>query len=214
MAADPTPDDGWLLAGPTAPDDVRRHYDGWAGDYDAELAAWGYDAPARGAQLLRDHAAGATAVLDAGCGTGLVGRALRDAGFAGHLTGIDLSVASLELAAGRAVYDELTTADLQQPLAFDDDRFDAAICIGVLTYVPDTEAIWRELARVTRAGGVVVCTQRQDVWDDRRCADTLDRLERDGTWAARHLSPPVDYMPGNPEFGHAIGVRYLVARVR
>jgi hypothetical protein len=88
------------------------------------------------------------------------------------------------------------------------------LCVGVLTYVPDTEAIWREFARVVAPGGAIVCTQRADVWDERRCHATLDRLERDSTWTATHLSPPVDYMPGNADFGHEIGVRYLAARTR
>ncbi len=113
---DPGPDDGWLLAGPTAPEDVRRHYDGWAPEYDAELAAWGYDAPVQAARLLLAHDPRPAMLLDAGCGTGLVGRALRDGGFAGTLTGIDLSAASLDLAGRRDVYDALATADLQQRL--------------------------------------------------------------------------------------------------
>lgn len=208
--------DDWLLAGPTAPDDVRRHYDEWAWSYDASLAAWGYDAPSRGAALLTGSLTlgSRSVVLDAGCGTGLAGAALRSAGYEGRLEGIDLSDESLGVAGARSAYDDLAVADLQQPLTAPDDHYDAATCIGVLTYVPDTEAIWRELSRATRPGGVVVCTQRDDVWNERRCAEVLDRLERDGTWVALHLSPALAYMPGNPAFGHEIGVRYLVARVR
>lgn len=206
----------WLLAGPTAPDEVRRRYDDWAPEYDATLRAWGYDAPARAAALALDALGSDTSahVLDAGCGTGLVGAAMRDQGFGGHVAGIDLSAASIDVAAGRQAYDSLGVADLQQPLDLGDGAFDAVVCVGVLSYVPDTEAIWREFARVTRRDGVVVCTQRADIWDERRCAEVLDRLERDGTWAVRHLSAPVAYMPGNADFGDEIGVRFLVARVR
>jgi methyltransferase-like protein 27 len=215
-------DAGWLVAGLGEPEEVRRRYDEWAGRYDDDLAAWRYDAPARAAQLATEHlggAATAAAVLDAGCGTGLVGRALRANGVGGRLVGIDISPASLAVAgqhavAGRPVYDALSTGDLQQPLPFADDAFDAAVCVGVLTYVPDTPAVWRELARVVRAGGVVVCTQRDDVWRERRCDRILDGLERDGTLTATHLSRPREYLPGNADFGDEIGVRYLVARVR
>jgi predicted TPR repeat methyltransferase len=213
-------DDGWLLAGPTSPDQVRAYYDGWAGGYDESLGAWGYDAPERGAQLLvgmlrigREPADGVT-VLDAGCGTGLTGVALRAAGFTGRLVGVDLSPASLDHAAARSVYDELGVADLQEPLALGDGAVGALLCVGVLTYVPDTAAIWREFARVVGPGGVIVCTQRADVWDARGCSRVLDELEREGTWTAMHLSAPVDYLPGNADFGHEIGVRYLAARAR
>lgn len=208
-------DDSWLVAGPTAPDEVRRYYDDWSPDYDRVLASWGYDAPQCAAQLLVGHASSPIgSVLDAGCGTGLAGAALRATGITAELVGIDLSDRSLELAAARGAYDELAPADLQRGLPFPDGRFDAAICVGVLTYVPDTEAIWRELARVVRAGGTIVCTQRADVWDERGCAEVADRLERDATWVLRLLTEPRDYMPDNPEFGHEIGVRYVVARIR
>jgi ubiquinone/menaquinone biosynthesis C-methylase UbiE len=219
-AQDDAPDDsGWLLAGPTSPDQVRAYYDGWAGEYDGALRAWGYDAPERAADLLLGALGGratwaGSSVLDAGCGTGLAGAALRAAGFDGRLVGLDLSPPSLEVAAGRAVYDELHVANLQEPLTVADRAFDALLCVGVLTYVPDTIAVWREFARVVAPGGAVVCTQRADVWCERRCHATLDLLERDGTWTAVHLSPEVDYMPGNADFGHEIGVRYLVARIR
>ncbi len=209
-------DDSWLLSGPTAPDEVRRRYDEWAGGYDQALRSWGYDAPSRAVELLLgdERATGQPeVVLDAGCGTGLVGAAARAAGFRGRIVGIDLSPASLAVARERAVYDELAEGDLQRPLPFGTHSFDGALCVGVLSYVPDTVSIWRELARVVRPGGVVVCTQRADVWDERGCDAVLDELERDGTWTVIHLSAPADYMPGNADFGHTIGVRYLAARI-
>ena len=216
--ADSDTDGSWLLDGPTTPDEVRARYDGWAGEYDDTLRAWGYDAPERSVRLLLDtlHTRGARAacVLDAGCGTGLAGTALRAAGFDGRIVGFDLSPASLDVAAARAVYDDLVVANLQEPLSLPDDAADALLCVGVLTYVPDTEAVWREFARVVAPGGTIVCTQRADVWDERRCQATLDRLERDGTWTVINLGAPVGYMPGNADFGHEIGVRYLTARPR
>jgi predicted TPR repeat methyltransferase len=209
-------DDSWLLEGPTAPDEVRRRYDEWAGEYDQALHSWGYDAPTRAVELLlRDEPATGRPeiVLDAGCGTGLVGAAARAAGFRGRIVGIDLSPASLAVACERGVYDELAEGDLQRPLPFGSHSFDGALCVGVLSYVPDTASIWRELARVVRPGGIVVCTQRADVWDERGCDAVLDELEREGTWTVVHLSAPADYMPGNADFGHEIGVRYLAARI-
>lgn len=207
-------DDSWLLAGPTAPDEVRRHYDEWSPDYDATLRAWGYDAPAQVAHLLLDRAGRGADVLDAGCGTGLVGAELRAAGHTGKLLGADLSERSLAVARDRMVYDEIHAVDLHEPLPFGSGRFDAVACVGVLTYVPDTEAVWREFARVARPGGWIVCTQRSDVWTQRACDGVAERLERDGTWTIRLLTTPLDYMPGNPDFGHDIGVRYLAAQVR
>ena len=211
------PDDGWLVSGSTATDEVREYYDAQAATYDTTLASWGYEAPAHVAALLMqrlpDDGASRT-VLDAGCGTGLVGQALRDAGFHGTLLGVDLSPDSVALAEARGIYGELAVGDLQQPLPYGDDSVDAVVCVGVLTYVPDVAAIWTEFCRVTRPGGVIVLTQRDDVWRERHCNEVLDGLERDGRWAVVHLSPPASYLPGNADFADEILVRYLAARVR
>jgi predicted TPR repeat methyltransferase len=153
-------------------------------------------------------------VLDAGCGTGLAGQALRDAGFEGRLIGVDLSPDSVALAVARGIYDEVAVGDLQQPLPFGDDSVDAVVCVGVLTYVPDVAAIWSEFCRITRPGGVIALTQRDDIWRERRCNDVLHDLERERRWTVFHLSPPASYLPGNADFGDAIRVRYLAARVR
>jgi predicted TPR repeat methyltransferase len=211
------PDDEWLVSGSTAPDEVREYYDEQAQTYDSTLASWGYDAPWRAAELLLRTlpADGAPqTVLDAGCGTGLAGQALRDAGFAGRLLGVDLSPDSVALANGRGIYDDVAVGDLQQPLEYEDDSLDGVVCVGVLTYVPVVAAIWREFCRVTRPGGAIVLTQRDDLWRERRCNEALHDLERDGRWAVVHLSPPASYLPGNADFGEEILVRYLAARVR
>lgn len=205
------------MSGSTAPDEVRGYYDEQAPTYDTTLASWGYDAPGRVAELLlrtlpADRAA--ETVLDAGCGTGLAGQALRDAGFASRLLGVDLSPDSVALAAGRGVYDDVAVGDLQQPLAYDDDSVDGVVCVGVLTYVPDVAAIWGEFCRITRPGGAIVLTQRDDLWRERGCNEVLHDLERGGRWAVVHLSPPASYLPGNADFGDEILVRYLAARVR
>ena len=79
--------------------------------------------------------------LDVGCGTGLVGKALRARGFTGRVVGLDISQVSLRLAQQSGAYDDLQPADLQQPLPLDDDGVDALVCVGVMTYLPDVEAI-------------------------------------------------------------------------
>jgi len=211
------PDDGWLVSGSTSTDEARGYYDELARTYDATLASWGYDAPAHVAALLRRWMAsddGRPTVLDAGCGTGLAGQALRDAGMDAQLLGIDLSPASVALALDRGIYAELVVGDLQQPLPYGDDSVDAVVCVGVLTYVPDVYAIWGEFCRVTRPGGVVVLTQRDDVWRERRCDDVLHDLEREGQWTVVRLTPPQSYLPGNADFGDEILVRYLAAQIR
>ena len=72
--------------------ELMEVYDGWADRYDRELLEdWGYTSPQKAVRLLLE-AMGSheLAVLDAGCGTGLVGVRLKEAGML-LLTGIDYS---------------------------------------------------------------------------------------------------------------------------
>jgi 2-polyprenyl-3-methyl-5-hydroxy-6-metoxy-1,4-benzoquinol methylase len=163
--------------------------------------------------MLLSHGADLSSVLDAGCGTGLVGRSLRQAGFSGSVTGIDVSVESLRIAADTATYDVTAAADLQQDLDFGDDEFDGLICVGVMTYVPDVERCWREFARVVRPDGVVVVTQREDLWEERRCAEVIERLAVAGVWAPIEVTGAQPYLPGNDDYADRIGVHYVVARI-
>jgi predicted TPR repeat methyltransferase len=206
-------DDGWLLQGSADPADVAAYYDEWAQRYDADLDGWAYSAPAVVAGIVTEHAPAAVTVLDAGCGTGRSGRALRSAGYRGELLGIDVSAESLLIAEASAAYTSVAEADLQQPLAFADDTFDALTCVGVMTYVPDVEACWREFCRVVRPGGVVVVTQREDLWAQRDCPAVIDRLQDDGVWRPLWVSGPEAYLPDNDDFGDQIGVYYVAASV-
>lgn len=206
-------DDDWLLHGSGDVDDVRAYFDHWATGYDDDLVDWAYDAPDVAARELLARLEPDASVLDAGCGTGLVGRALRRAGFGGPIHGIDVSEASLREATAADVYHSLAAADLQQPLTFADDSFGGLLCVGVMTYVPEVERCWREFARVVRAGGPIVVTQRDDLWDERACSTVIERLLADGTWSAADVSESRPYLPLNDEFADRVGVHYVVASV-
>ncbi len=206
-------DDDWLLRGSADVDDVTRYYDGWAERYDEDLGDWAYRAPDVAAGMLTEHGSDLRRVLDAGCGTGLVGRALRRAGYDGDLVGIDVSAASLEHAERTGAYGSTHVADLQRALTFDDSAFSGLICVGVMTYVPDVDAAWREFARVVERGGVVVVTQREDLWDDRACRSIIDVMAVEGLWTPIEVTDAQPYLPRNDHYADEIGVHYVAARV-
>jgi predicted TPR repeat methyltransferase len=119
-------------------DDVAKYYDNWAGDYNETLADWRYEAPEQVASMLRTKLSPKSTILDAGCGTGLSGRALHTAGFT-TIDGIDVSHRSLEIAGTTGVYRNLHAMDLQQlPLPIPDDHYDGLACVGVLTYLNES----------------------------------------------------------------------------
>ena len=211
---DPASIGDWLHQGTSDPDEVADRYDAWAGGYDDDLASWSYQAPAVVAGTVVSRRPVAGSVLDVGCGTGLVGRALRDRGFAGRLDGLDLSQSSLEVARRSGAYDSVAQADLQQRLPLDDDNVDALVCVGVMTYLPEVEAVWREFARVTRPGGLVVTTQREDLWHERACPAVVDRLREEGVWTPLEVTGPAPYLPEGYGGTAAVDCYYLTAEPR
>ena len=212
-----SPDDAaigdWLQQGTSDPREVAARYDAWARSYDDDLTSWSYRAPAVVAEtvLTRDPAAGS--VLEVGCGTGLVGRALRAGRFEGRIQGLDISQESLDIAGQGGAYDSLEQADLQQRLPVETDSVDAVTCVGVMTYLPDVEAVWRELARVARSGGLVVVTQREDLWPARECQAVVDRLRDEGVWTPVEITGPAPYLPEGYGGTPAVGCYYLTALV-
>ena len=209
-------DPGWLTEAAeshSTPAAVAGYYDQWANGYNTDLASWDYRAPRRAASLLRTHAPEAGRVLDAGCGTGMAGRALREEGFEGELHGIDLSGESLKLADELDVYNHLKQANLQERLDIGDDRYDALLCVGVMTYVPQVSQCWTEFCRVVGPGGVVVVTQREDFWRDRDCQGVVEALESAGKWEVLIATDAEPYLPDSPGELANLGVHYLAARV-
>ena len=216
MAEDEAPGDtrdDWLLEGTTDPREVADRYDAWAESYDGDLDAWSYRAPAVVAETVVTRQPDAGSVLDVGCGTGLVGQALRARGCTARLVGLDISQTSLRVAAQTGVYATLEAADLQQPFSVEDDGVDVLVCVGVMTYLPDVEGVWREFARVVRPGGLVVLTQREDLWEPRRCQEVVDRLAAENVWTPLDVNGPAPYLPEASGGMAELGCYYVTARI-
>lgn len=191
-------------------EEVIALYEEWAasGTYDRDVDDWGYEAPDRGASKVADAMARYPGrVLDAGCGTGLVGAALAAVGV-DDIVGGDVSPASLEVARDRGVYTDLIPLDLTAPLDLADGSFAATVSIGVFTYVADLDTALRELLRVVAPGGSVIFTQRTDLWAERNCDAILTDLVDEGLCTA-DITGPQPYLPGHPEFGDAVHIRYV-----
>ena len=162
-------------------DELMEVYDGWADRYDRELLEdWGYTSPQKAVQLLVEAMdSPELAVLDAGCGTGLVGVLLKEAGMS-SLTGIDYSPGMLAEAERKGVYDALHTMDMNLPLMVPSASYDAVTCIGTFTSTHVKPEAVKELARVTRSGGVLVFTVRDDYWQSTNFIDLVIELHVSG----------------------------------
>jgi ubiquinone/menaquinone biosynthesis C-methylase UbiE len=145
---------------------IRDLYADWAGSYDEDtVAGMGYVAPALAAEALaREIGEGAGAVLDAGCGTGLVGLELSRRTKA-DIDGVDLSPGMLEQASEKGVYRQLAEADLTRPLDLPDNAYDGVVSVGVFTSGHVGPQAIDELARVARPGAPLVVTVHEKVWE-------------------------------------------------
>ena len=102
-------------------------------------------------------------VLDVCCGSGASALpAAEVVGQTGSVAGVDLAENLLELARAKAKQRGLENVNFQTGdlanLPFDEDSFDAVVCVFGIFFVPDMEAALRELKRVLRTGGRLAIT--------------------------------------------------------
>ena len=136
---------------------VARLFDEYAPRFEAHLTQrLGYRAPALIAEALSAAAPGRrfAYALDLGCGTGLMGEALRSR--VDHLTGVDLSPVMIEKARERGVYDALIVGDAtelmsRQPPA----TFDLIVAADTLVYVGDLAPLFGAVTTALTADGLI-----------------------------------------------------------
>ena len=143
------------------PEDNRRLYADWAATYDEGfLAAHGYvyHQSVVGAFLGRTRPIGA--VLDVGCGTGVVGEELARWGVA-EVDGIDLSPEMLDVArtkrteSGTAVYQQLIAADLTADVEISDGSYAGVVSAGAFTHGHLGPEPLAQLVRIAAPGAVL-----------------------------------------------------------
>lgn len=91
-------------------------------------------------------------VLDLGCGYGVYTDYF--AGVGATATGCDGSAEMLRLARSRYPLLQFHQADLLQPLPYEDAAFDLVFCNQVLMDIDPIEPLLKEVARITKPGGV------------------------------------------------------------
>jgi hypothetical protein len=147
---------GWLAArGPWYLTETRAFFSCRAATWNTRF---GDDMPAYTAAVARAGIRAGGVAIDVGCGTGRALPALRQAvGPGGAVIAADLTPEMLDQARPecQAAGAALVLADARR-LPFADASADALFAAGLVNHLPDTEAGLRELARVTRPGGLLV----------------------------------------------------------
>jgi demethylmenaquinone methyltransferase / 2-methoxy-6-polyprenyl-1,4-benzoquinol methylase len=183
--------------------DMTAMFDGVAPTYDRlnTLMTLGSDTRWRRRAAAETDVRLGDSAVDVCCGTGkLAGLLAERVGPFGRVEGVDLSAAMVELAGERfhaLVQAHFSVANALQ-LPFEAGTFDAATIAFGLRNLPDFEGGFRELTRVVRPGGRVVCLELSV--PPRRTVARLYQasFRRMAPFAARVLGGPphaYDYLP-------------------
>ncbi|MBF0182248.1 MAG: tetratricopeptide repeat protein [Magnetococcales bacterium] len=136
------------------------------------------------AAALRERVAGGEVILDAGCGTGMVGGLLRDV--AARLDGVDLSGEMVERARAKGIYDRLEVGDLVAFLDGHPEAYDAVVSAATFIHFGDLFIVLSSCLRALRSGGCLVFTvftHEADLEGDGVVIHPLEGFERGGCYA-------------------------------
>jgi len=136
--------------------------------YDRFMGRWSRTLAVRFVQFVAVR--GGDAILDVGSGTGALAAAVAAAAPSCRLTGVDAAPSQVAIARTRQAgsHARFEVGDAQR-LRFVDRRFDRALSLLALNFVPDPVRALDEMIRVTKRGGTIAAA----VWDYGRDMEML-----------------------------------------
>ena len=167
-------------------DALRVVYDEWANKYDHDNdATLGTISQPKTVEILSSVLEKQAKILDAGCGTGLVGSELAKQGY-DTFDGIDLSAEMLRHAKTRG-YEKLFQYSLNDPLPISDGEYDAIISAGLFTHGHVKTHTIRELIRITKSNGYLCFTINEGVYHSQRFDKEIQSITDDKLWDIKKL---------------------------
>ena len=138
-------------------------------------------------------------VLDVGCGTGILVAEMEER-IQGDIFGLDLSLRNLSLAIGYAKHANFLQGDAHF-LPYSNQIFDLSYCHFLLLWVTNPLKVVKEMARVTRPGGVVLALAEPDYGSRIDFPEPLPTL---GQWQATSL----EYQGADPRLGRRLSALF------
>jgi predicted TPR repeat methyltransferase len=136
------------------------------------------------AKHLVGDAAEASAVLDMGCGTGLVGQYLKERGFK-TIVGVDASAGMLEQARPKGCYTELEELFLGRPDTYPaklHNKFEIITASGILAEGHLDNKVFDEMLLSLKTGGYAIFATRTMYLTQYNYIDKITELENTGKW--------------------------------
>lgn len=148
------------------PSDIIAQFDRLAEAYEAAGSEYLRQYPDGAQQAILRKIGGeleGRRVLDAGCGTGRLAIALREAG--AETWGLDGSARMLAIARRNAPEGIRFTEGRMEAMPFPDAAFDFAVSRYAVHLATDLRAVYREMARVLRPGGRLTAVVLHPQWE-------------------------------------------------
>ena len=163
--------------------EVEDYYDEWTVEnkYDKDMVDWKYSGPQESVALFKKHnSKKEIKILDAGCGTGLVGVELKKNGYL-NLDGADFSQKMLDLVP-KNIYENLFKIDLNQKVNIADDTYEGITCVGTFTFGHVNPPALDEMIRICKNESLICFTINIGIYEEYGFDKKIKELEDNNSW--------------------------------
>ena len=172
----------------TKSEDLLKYYQNWTkkNKYNQDMVDLNYTAPKETVLLLKKYALNNKCkILDAGCGTGLVGIELKKNGYS-NIYGIDFSQNMIDQIP-KDIYNKIEKIDLNKPLKFKTDMYDVVMCVGTFTYGHVKPKALEELIRIIKNGGLICFTINEGIYEKYGFDKKIKELSKKKLWDVKEF---------------------------
>jgi len=172
----------------TTSEELLKYYQEWTkkNKYNQDMVNWKYTAPQETVSILKKYALNNKCkILDAGCGTGLVGIELKKCGYS-NIDGVDFSQNMLDLIP-KSIYQKIEKVDLNKPLKFKTNMYDVVMCVGTFTYGHVKPQALDELIRITKNEGLICFTINEGIYEEYGFDNKIKELSDNKLWNVKEF---------------------------
>ena len=164
-------------------DEVLKYYKDWTrkDKFNNDMVEWNYTAPMNAVSLIKKYALKKDIqILDAGCGSGLVGIEMQKNGYT-NIDGIDLSQDMINLIP-KGIYENLEVANLNKPLKCENHKYDVVMCVGTFTYGHVKPHALDEMIRITKNKGFICFSVNEGIHEQYGFDKKIKKLTDNQSW--------------------------------
>ena len=164
-------------------DEVLKFYKDWTSKdkFNKDMVDWNYTAPMNAVSLIKKCALKKDIqILDAGCGSGLVGIEMQKIGYH-NIDGIDLSQDMINLIP-KGIYQNVEVANLNKPLKCKNHKYDVLMCVGTFTYGHVKPQALDEMIRITKNRGLICFSVNEGIHEEYGFDKKIKNLSDNHSW--------------------------------